>query len=197
MEFTTMDYREYIASAQAVINRLSELYLHCFVAEPWIPHRPIALGIGNQLIEAGVITIAETRGLAVYTKRLAYLRSMVPGAPRIGLDGQPAGEVTEEHAKCAKASLDAQLKKRNEAAAREKAKCTAAAEQKRAARNGSGPVRDAASSDAYIGASPDAIIGAACAVEPVKPVKPDGVKRLSLSDLRAAALARKAAQAVA
>jgi sRNA-binding protein len=157
-------------------------------------HRPIALGIGNQLIETGVITIAETRGLAIYTRRLGYLRSMLPGAPRIGLDGEPCGDVSEEHAKCAQASMDAQLKKRNEAAAREKAKRTAAAEQKRAARNGSGPVRDAASPDAYIGASPDAIIGATCTVEPVKA---DGVKRLSLSDLRAAALARKAAQAVA
>ena len=71
------------------------------------PQRPIALGIGNQLISAGVITIAEIRGLAIYTRRLTYLRAMVGGAARIGLDGEPAGEVSEEHAKCAKASMDA------------------------------------------------------------------------------------------
>jgi hypothetical protein len=39
--------------------------------------------------------------------RHPYLRAMVGGAARIGLDGEPAGEVSEEHAKCAKASMDA------------------------------------------------------------------------------------------
>jgi ProP effector len=107
MEFSTVNYKEYIASAQQIINKLAELYPRCFVREPWQPQRPIALGIGNQLISAGVITIAETRGLAIYTRRLTYLRAMVGGAARIGLDGKPAGEVSEEHAKCAKASMDA------------------------------------------------------------------------------------------
>jgi sRNA-binding protein len=111
---------------------------------------------------------------------------MVAGAPRIGLDGERAGEVSAEHAKCAKASLDAQLKRRDEAAGWAKAERIAAAEQKRASRNGSDPVRDAASRDAHIAAQ-----------RAVEPAKPDGVKRLSLADLRNAAQARKAAQAVA
>jgi ProP effector len=121
MEFSTMNYKEYIASAQQIINKLAELYPRCFVREPWQPQRPIALGIGNQLISAGVITIAEIRGLAIYTRRLTYLRAMVGGAARIGLDGEPAGEVSKSTRNVPRRRWTPQLKKRNEAAAREKA----------------------------------------------------------------------------
>jgi ProP effector len=176
--------QEPMRTPRQIITALAEPYPRCFVRDECEPHRPIALGIGNALITAGVVTRAETRALQCYTTRLCYLKAMVAGAPRIGLDGEPASEVSEEHARCAQASLNAQLKRRDQAAAKAKAECTAAAAQKRASSKDSCPVRT--------DASPEACIAAQCAVEPVKP---DGIKRLGLSDLKAAALQRKAAQA--
>jgi sRNA-binding protein len=163
--------------------KLAELYPRCFVAEQWKPHRPIACGIGNQLIDAGIISRTEARALHFYTLRLEYLKATV--------NGEPDGEVTEEHAKTAKAALESYLKHREKLAAKEKAKRTAAAEAKRAARNGSRSVRTDAAPAADTAASPEALT-ARCAVEPVKVA--DGKKRLSLGDLRAAAQARRQAQ---
>jgi sRNA-binding protein len=185
-----MDRKDFLASGQTIINRLSELYPQTFVRERFMPHRAIALGIGNQLITAGGLTRDETRALAMYTRRLVYLRAMVAGAPRIGLGDEPAGEVSAEHAKCAKASLDAQLKRRDEKAAKAKAQRTAAAAAKRAARNGAGPVRATASGVARNGAAPKC----AAEVKPTPVEQPNAPRRLGLAGLKPAALARKAAR---
>ena len=43
--------------------------------------------------------------LSVYTRRVMYLRSLVTGAARVDLDGNPAGEVTARDAEYAAAKL--------------------------------------------------------------------------------------------
>ena len=47
------------------------------------------------------------RALGDYTSGPTYLRACVAGAPRIGLDGKPCGEVSEQQAAHAKARLAA------------------------------------------------------------------------------------------
>jgi sRNA-binding protein len=77
-------------NAQRIIKLLAKKFPQTFVAEAWMPHRPIALGIHQQLIDMGVITGPESRALHVYTTRLRYLAAMIEGTPRI--------VVTAEHA---------------------------------------------------------------------------------------------------
>jgi ProP effector len=64
--------------------------------------RPLKVGIRHDILErtGGAIDPRElSHALSVYTANLSYLqRSARPGAIRIDLDGQPAGEVTREQA---------------------------------------------------------------------------------------------------
>lgn len=64
--------------------------------------KPLKVGIA-----ADLMADVETRGLpftlemlksslAIYTNRIDYLRALADGCQRIGLDGNPAGEPTEE-----------------------------------------------------------------------------------------------------
>ena len=54
--------------------------------------------------------------LTVYTRRVMYLRSLVAGAARVDLDGNPAGEVTVQDAEHAAARLAKILASREAAA---------------------------------------------------------------------------------
>jgi ProP effector len=71
--------------------------------------RPLKVGIHLDILErtAGAIEPKElSRALRFYTGNPAYLqRSTRPGAVRIDLDGQPAGEVTREQAACIRGRL--------------------------------------------------------------------------------------------
>ena len=49
--------------------------------------------------------------LRAYTSRAGYLRALTAGAPRVGIDGEPAGAVTPDEELVAKARL-AELAKR-------------------------------------------------------------------------------------
>jgi hypothetical protein len=77
-------------------------YPACF--DPSNP-RPLKLHIHKDLAAAGYLRKATKRVLAAYCLRRAYLNAMLAGAPRIDLDGQPAGEVTEDQAALAQAML--------------------------------------------------------------------------------------------
>ena len=77
-------------------------YPACF--DPSNP-RPLKLHIHKDLAAAGYLRKATKRALAAYCLRRAYLNAMLAGAPRIDLDGQPAGEVTEDQAALAQAML--------------------------------------------------------------------------------------------
>jgi ProP effector len=78
------------------IETLAALFPYAFVANPREPHRPLRIGIRDELIASGIMSWAETRrALFYYVNRVMYLRAFVPGAVRVGLDGPPAGTVTE------------------------------------------------------------------------------------------------------
>jgi hypothetical protein len=40
--------------AEAIIKALAELFPKMFVAAQWEPHRPLAIGIGQELVKLGV-----------------------------------------------------------------------------------------------------------------------------------------------
>ncbi|MGO9419538.1 ProQ/FINO family protein, partial [Roseiarcus sp.] len=70
--------------------------------------RPFKVGIDKDIAErAPAITDRErARALRYHTRSDRYLRSMRPGAPRVDLDGNEVGAVTDDEAAHAKAILD-------------------------------------------------------------------------------------------
>jgi sRNA-binding protein len=173
---------------EVLIVALASLFPNCFTVEKWKPHRPLKVGVSRDLADLGVVTDAEAHlALSVYTARLTYQECLAAGGPRYDLSGEPVGVVSDDDRENGRKTRDRLVHNREKHAAGVKAERIAAAAQKRAARNDSGPVRDAATPDADI-------VAERCAVEPVKP---DGIKRLGLSDLKRAALARRQAQLVA
>jgi ProP effector len=91
----------------AALVRLAEQFPQTFVAEKHQPHRPLKWGIAADIAARCPELKRRARGtaLSVYTGRIAYLQSLVAGAARIDLDGNPAGEVTAEEAEYAAARL--------------------------------------------------------------------------------------------
>lgn len=82
--------------------------------------RPLKLGISYELAEACPDISLEDIRLALwdYCTGMSYLRSMVAGASRIGLDGLPHGEVTAQAERVASEQVTRQEARR--AAARER-----------------------------------------------------------------------------
>lgn len=83
--------------------------------------RPLKVGITAELMAD-----VETRGLpftlemlksslAIYTNRIDYLRALADGCQRIGLDGNPAGEPTEEQRARARKQLRHLLERQRKA----------------------------------------------------------------------------------
>ena len=70
---------------------------------------PLAIGIDKQIYEAlkpsvpGISRRTLHSALANYTGGLKYLDTMIAGAARINIEGEPAGVVTEHEAKVAAA----------------------------------------------------------------------------------------------
>jgi sRNA-binding protein len=90
---------EYRKSLDQAITALAELYPGTFTAERWKPHRPLKIGIDQNIIAAGLLTAEEAeRVLRRYTGRLQYQRSVVVGAARIDLSGNSVDLVTPEQA---------------------------------------------------------------------------------------------------
>src|SRR5262249_38065532 len=82
---------------QELIAVLAELFPAAFAAEPWQPHKPLKIGIHQDLIDGGVLLPDECRAVFhQYCSRLMYQRALAAGGPRYGLNGEPAGEVTPE-----------------------------------------------------------------------------------------------------
>jgi len=74
--------------------------------------RPLKIGIHVDVMAAGGFEEPELRAaLRAYTVNVAYRRNLVTGARRVGLDGQPAGIVTPEHAAAAREQNDAFFRK--------------------------------------------------------------------------------------
>ena len=100
------------------LARLADEFPRTFVQEKYQPHWPLKVGIAADLVERGPeldhhkLTVA----LTVYTRRVMYLRSLVAGAARVDLEGNPAGEVTVQDAEHAAARLAKILASREAAA---------------------------------------------------------------------------------
>jgi hypothetical protein len=66
----------------AMIGELAARFPHAVVAKAWQPHRPLAIGIYNRIIEAWPAVDQRVLALSVraYTRRLMYQRALAtPG----------------------------------------------------------------------------------------------------------------------
>ena len=73
---------------------LAARYPQTFVLEKYRPHWPLKVGTAATSWSAArsLTTATVSVALIVYTRRVMYLRSLVAGAARVDLDGNPAGE---------------------------------------------------------------------------------------------------------
>jgi len=70
-----------------------------FVADSSKPHKPVKLGIDRDLVALGVLDeTSAAMTLRHYCNRLMYRRSLVAGAVRVDLNGRATGEVAAGHA---------------------------------------------------------------------------------------------------
>jgi hypothetical protein len=81
---------------------LAALYPACF---NWKQPRPLKIGIREDLLAAGHDQKKLHRALAKYCSYWRYLKATQTGTPRIDLQGQPVGAVTEAEEAMAKAKL--------------------------------------------------------------------------------------------
>jgi sRNA-binding protein len=164
-----------------LLRTVAEL-LPVFTPDPWEAHKPLAIGIEKALIATGILKPWEVRlALRAYCRRRMYVAAVAAAGARYDITGNVAGEVSEQHQACAKASLAHMDAKRAEAAAKVRAEQKAAwlAEKaKRAATAAAGKPK---------GPRPSA-------AAPQPATSGDQPRRLGLADLKAAAAARKAAQ---
>lgn len=99
------------------IQRKSPAELFRLLSAKWpaafnaVEPKPLKIGILRD-IRAGQHEMSEEeleRALRAYTKTNKYLASMVAGAPRVDLNGNPSGEVSEADAAGAKGILGARM----------------------------------------------------------------------------------------
>lgn len=93
--------------------------------------QPLALGIHKTIKERmPEVDAAQLRSaMKIHTATTRYLKALVIGKERFDLDGQPAGEVTEEQREVASTTLRERFKK---AAERKKAETKAQQESQKA-----------------------------------------------------------------
>lgn len=126
-----MENQPKLNSSKEVIAFLAERFPQCFSAEG--EARPLKVGIFQDLVErvGGEMNLSKTQlraALRLYTSSWRYLYGVKPGAVRVDLDGNPCGELEEQHVAHARQQLEeakarvqaqreAQQAKRREAAA--------------------------------------------------------------------------------
>ena len=101
------------ARIDAVIRLLCESFPQTFSRSGQHP-RPLKVGVYADALAAlgGAIPARDLKSaLRAYTSRASYLHALTAGAPRVGIDGEPAGAVTPDEEAVAKARL-AELAKR-------------------------------------------------------------------------------------
>jgi sRNA-binding protein len=148
--------RARVDAARQHIAALAELFSACFVADKWETHRPLKVGIKADLIATGLLTSSECRrALGLYVGRIVYQKAIVAGGPRVDLDGNMAGDATQdqiEHALAAVARIEAKAIAKAEAVRKQKAARKAAkemaAEQQPASRTPPPPPRSPSHSTA-------------------------------------------------
>jgi sRNA-binding protein len=151
----------------AIIEELARRFPQVFVANIWNAHKPLAVGVGPAVIAACPDLPPKPLRLALgaYIARLAYREAVAAGGPRFNLAGQVEGEVTLEHIADARMRVETMERKRR--------------------------VRLANASAAHKAKLEAAKLAKASKQAPPAPAAPP---RLSIADLRAAALARRASK---
>lgn len=104
-----MENQPKLNSSKEVIAFLAERFPHCFSAEG--EARPLKIGIFQDLVErvGGEMNLSKTQlrsALRLYTSSWRYLYGVKPGATRVDLDGNPCGELEEQHVELARKQLE-------------------------------------------------------------------------------------------
>lgn len=136
-----MENQPKLNSSKEVIAFLAERFPQCFSAEG--EARPLKIGIFQDLVARveGEMQLSKTQlrsALRLYTSSWRYLYGVKPGAIRVDLDGNPCGELEEQHVEHARKQLE-------EAKARVQAQRASQQAKKReaAAADGEVPAADA------------------------------------------------------
>ncbi|MGX9432002.1 MULTISPECIES: ProQ/FINO family protein [Bradyrhizobium] len=81
---------------QAALAYLAERFPQTFVLERHQPHRPLKVGIADDLVARCPELDRSKLGivLGTYARRVMYRKGMVAGAARIDLDGNACGEAS-------------------------------------------------------------------------------------------------------
>ncbi|EEJ2565072.1 RNA chaperone ProQ [Salmonella enterica subsp. enterica] len=104
-----MENQPKLNSSKEVIAFLAERFPHCFSAEG--EARPLKIGIFQDLVErvGDEMNLSKTQlrsALRLYTSSWRYLYGVKPGATRVDLDGNPCGELEEQHVEHARKQLE-------------------------------------------------------------------------------------------
>ena len=103
-----MENTEKLKNSKEVIAYIAECFPKCFTLEG--EAKPLKIGIFQDLAErlSDDPKVSKTQlraALRQYTSSWRYLHGVKPGAVRVDLDGNPAGELEEEHVEHAKTAL--------------------------------------------------------------------------------------------
>jgi ProP effector len=88
---------------EAAIRTLAERWPKCFAVDEK-RRQPLKVGIAEEA-RALLPDIDVSTALALYTRSTSYMKALVAGAVRIGLNGEPAGTVTAGHETFARREL--------------------------------------------------------------------------------------------
>ncbi|EMH4162347.1 RNA chaperone ProQ [Pluralibacter gergoviae] len=104
-----MENQPKLNSSKEVIAFLAERFPHCFSAEG--EARPLKIGIFQDLVARveGEMNLSKTQlrsALRLYTSSWRYLYGIKAGATRVDLDGNPCGELDEQHVQHARQQLE-------------------------------------------------------------------------------------------
>ena len=104
-----MENQPKLNSSKEVIAFLAERFPHCFSAEG--EARPLKIGIFQDLVTRveGEMNLSKTQlrsALRLYTSSWRYLYGIKAGAIRVDLDGNPCGELDEQHVQHARQQLE-------------------------------------------------------------------------------------------
>jgi ProP effector len=166
--------------SDANIAALAALFPAAFSAEPWQTHRPLKVGIGDELVARGVLGAREVNvALKQYVDRLMYQKCLAAGGARFDLEGKVSGEVSSGQ-RCRASRLIARIKARQPAEAEAAEAEAAKAEADKAA------VRQAP--------MPNSMLNRKDVKPPPAQTTLPGSGRLGLADLKRAAQERRARQ---
>ncbi|BDH45474.1 RNA chaperone ProQ [Salmonella enterica subsp. enterica serovar Choleraesuis] len=104
-----MENQPKLNSSKEVIAFLAERFPQCFSAEG--EARPLKIGIFQDLVARveGEMSLSKTQlrsALRLYTSSWRYLYGIKAGATRVDLDGNPCGELDQQHVDHARTQLE-------------------------------------------------------------------------------------------